>query len=202
MAKEKKRILFVGIAYEGETLLLLPKPGGYDLPLLERKRFAKKKLLIDLEELGFEEPTLLARLERIDYRLGEEDVILEPVVFGYVKMKQPYLTYPVHNAKAPAPELVSLFLWRADVYGPYYRQEKRTVPLLEPERKKVEKELACLEAHANLLGKGVLGEFRSLCESASSIRRINEAFVRICNTYHINPNRIPDNTQGKKKATR
>ena len=202
MAKDKRRILLVGLTYSGDALLLLPKPGGFDLPLIPKKGRAKKCLLLSLMELGFEEISIVAELDPIDYDLEGEPVTLLPFVFAYGKMNQPFETFSLQGEEETTPEIARLFLWRADIYAPLYRQMERTVPFLPAQQKKVQKEIDCLESNVRVIGKKTLEDFRRLCDSAASMRRINEAFTVICNTYHINPKQAEARPEGNKKTKR
>ena len=199
MSKSKRNTYLVGIAYSGDAIVLLPKPGGYDLPLFEKKGFLKRRLIKGLEEKGFEGVRIVKRLDRIDRKEGDAKVRYIAFVFAYEKMNQAFECLPLDSKVESAPELAKNYLWRCDVYAPLYKEMERTVPLLEPEAKKVKKERECLTYHRRIIGKKTLKEFCALCDSASSIRRINEAFVAICNTYHVNPNRTPDSPRGNGK---
>ena len=199
MSRAKTITYLVGIAYCGDSLILLPKPGGFDLPSFQKKGRLKKCLLESLGQLGFEGVSITARLEPSEKEGDGTKVRYLPIVFAFEKMTQPFKTLPLDSKPEDAPELAKEYLWRCDVYAPMYQKLERTVPLLSPEQKRVDKEIKCLAYHERQIGKKTLDEFKALCASASSIRRINEAFVSICNTYRVNPNHLPEPTDGTKK---
>ena len=200
MARKKIRTLLVGIAYSGEALLLLPSPGAFDLPSFEKKGCLKRCLVRELTARAFEGVSLIRKFDRVEKEVAGEKVYLIGCVFSYANMNQTFRLLPVSSKPEDAPELAKVFLWKCDVYAPVYLGMPRTVPFLPPEQKKVDKELDCLNFHVRLIGKKTLEEFRSLCASAASMRRVNEAFVAICNQYHVNPCRTADNPSGKLEA--
>lgn len=191
MSRPKAITYLVGIAYQGDSLLLFPKPGGFDLPCFQKKGGAKKCLLKNLGELGFEGIEIRARLEPIEKETDGKKERYIGFVFAYEKANSGFKTLPLETKAENAPELAREYLWRADVYAPMYCKMERTVPLLPPEAKKVERERVCLQFHRFTIGKKRLAEFNALCDSAASIRRINEAFVAICNECQVDPNELP-----------
>ncbi len=189
MAKKKTVTYLVGIAYCGDSIVLLPGPGTFDLPRFEKKGSKKKCLLRGLAEAGFEDASIVTALDPI---VEEADGLRKrylAFVFAYGNMAQSFRKLPLDTDAKEAPELAAKYLWKCDVYAPIYQGKERTVPLLPPEAKKVKHEIDCLTYHRRIIGRKVLREFLALTDSASSMRRINEAFVTICNTYHVNPNR-------------
>ena len=199
MSKSKRRTYIVGITYAEDAIVLLPKPGGYDLPVFEKKGCPKRRLTKALAEAGFEGVRIVKRLDRIEKEEEGVKTRYLAFVFAYDKMNQAFKSLPLDSKVENAPELAKNYLWCCDVYAPLYKEMERTVPLLEPEAKKVKKEQECLTYHRRLIRRKALKEFFALCDSASSIRRINEAFVAICNTYHVNPNRTPEPSKGSGK---
>lgn len=199
MAAPKRKILLVGITYIGDALLLGPAGNGFDLPTFPIKKNKDKIILKQLADAGFPQPHIISKLDPIEITAQDAPVTLCPVVFAFNGMNKDYEILPFDPKPEKIPYLASLFFYRAEVYAPAYRGFVRTVPFLPPQAKQVERELACLEHHAKLLSKQDLADFRLLCASIASIRRINEAFVALCNQYHINPNNLPE---GSEKAKR
>ncbi len=202
MARQKTQILLIGIAYANDSLILLPKPGGFDLPVIPSGLRKKKYLRDGLSEYGFEGVRILATLEPFETEGEEGKKKYIPYVFAYEKLNQPFKELPVSAKPEEAPELAARFLWRMDIYAPMYQEKPRTVPLLEPEAKKVQGEIECLEFFADIVGEKDLEDFRRLCDSAASIRRINEAFVALCNKCHVNSIRYEREREKVKKKGR
>ena len=197
MAAPKRKILLVGITYIGDALLLGPADNSFDLPTFPIQKNKDKLILKQLADAGYSRPHIVSKLDPIEITVEDAPVTLCPVVFAFDGMNKDYVTLSFDPKPEKIPYLASLFYWRAEVYAPAYRGFKRTVPFLPPQAKQVERELACLEHHAKLLSKQDLADFRLLCASPASIRRINEAFVALCNQYHIHPNNF---SEGSEKA--
>ena len=191
MADPTRKNLIVGITYVDDALLLVPNGEGFDLPVFYNNLKNDNEILLKLNSAGFNGAKIISKLDPIEHAIEGGTMTLCPIVFTFASMAKPFQPLPLDPKPEALPVLVSLLFWRLDTYGPAYQGLKRSVPFLPAQANQVDRELACLKYHAHLISPRALYDFRLLCESPASIRRINEAFVAICNEYHINPNDLP-----------
>lgn len=196
MADSRRSKLVAALIYKDEGLYFVREKGNgaFTLPMFPCSGASKKGRLVKglRNEYGIE-GYLIRRLPQIvayDYKGFLVDSYLVEVDLSHLNPAYEFVAITEDDVRMKDVDPVSAMVAkRGFIFMPFYQQRMRTVPFFEADQEKVYWEIACLRYFK---GKKVphaeVREFEGLVDSASSLRRINEAFAMICNRYGANPN--------------
>ncbi len=194
---EKKRIIHQSYAlvFKDDALLFVRNEGEdtFHLPFVDAgktayRRALKKRLYADY---GLEGEIIRRLPEIVDYS-GAYGLLQRAYVYQ-AELPEKVVGYEYLFLNEGDPRLEEIDLGsrrisnRAFLYAPLYQNRPRTVPLLPPEDEKAYWEIRCLKHFRGKIPSAEIQEFEGLVYSASSMRRINSAFVGLCNVYQVNP---------------
>lgn len=187
----------VGLIYRDDALLFLRKKGDPNAPLtlpgVAKKGVGNKRNLNRYFKQEFAvKPRYLSALPEIVIYLEEESYLLRPFVLdATIDAHDAYDIVAVEETDLPSLKLdpsSAAIAKRAFIFAPWYRRQDRTIPLLDRDQEKVYWQQQCLAYFHRRIPSAEREEFDGLVHSASSVRRINEAFAMICNRYGCDPN--------------
>ncbi|MCR5349181.1 MAG: hypothetical protein K6E59_06225 [Bacilli bacterium] len=196
MARKSAPAQIAAIAFSGQALYFIRPMGeeGVRLPMLFHSGLGQKRALVRYmrKEFGVE-AFIVRKLPQIVVS-GQPSSLVDPYLVELQlpegENELPFVALEEGDPGLEGTDPVSAGVAkRAFIFMPFYTQWMRTVPLLEADQEKVYWELECLKHfQGRKVPRAEVHEFEGLIQSASSLRRINEAFAMICNRYQANPN--------------
>jgi|GEM_PF-1712993 len=197
------------LIYRDDALLFIRLPGekAFRLPSVEGNKKALRLFLA--EHLGVNEAVVVRALpESIFYGAGWSELQSGFVIQADVASSGDIEARFVEEGDLPLLEVDEAskgLATRGYIYAPLNQGKPRTVPLLPQDDEKAYWMVECVKYFRKKIPSAEREEFIALVYSASSMRRINAAFVALCNLYKANPeqyNRYLEYLEKRRKAYR
>lgn len=195
MANKSKFTRLHALIFQEERLLVLRKQDEafFHLPYVDvTGPFHERKLAKGIAETYKAQGKVVRKLPHLAFIHDGEQISVEAYVY-----QTPLFTsldgYEVALIEENSPireklDPESAYLARRYfIYAPAYENRPRTIALLPEDQPRIHHLVGCLRYFQGRVPSGEREEFEELVNSASSIRRMNEAFSIICNTHRANP---------------
>ena len=197
MAKKRSKKLIAALICKDEALYFVRLKGEQmlSLPLVNATGICLKRALVKgLRNAYGLEAYIIRKLPQIVAYEGKKgtliDVFLIDADFSNLNGTCEFVPLEEDDIRVKGVDYISAAVAkRGFIFLPFYTQRMRTIPLLEADQEKVFWERECLRYfRGKKVPRAEVAEFEGLIDSASSMRRINEAFAMICNRYGADPN--------------